>query len=127
MSAAAVLDAFHAPISLEGWTTSDANRRAGTFRIPDRLGGFTLRGIDGDWGVAGHPVQGGILCSPCRKGASLDLSVDGAAAPHVIIVEPGFPAAEGRADAPPPEAWLKALKGDNGAYLDLGRRFGPAS
>lgn len=125
--AATLLEAFHAPITFEGWATVNSDRRAGTFRIPDRLDGFTLRGLDGDWTVGGQDVADRILCSPCRKGVRLDISVAGTSTPQVTILEAGFPASKGRADAPSAESWLEALKGDNEDYRDLGRRFGYSS
>ena len=124
ISAAKLLEAVHRPIRLDGWGLAGADEFAGAFRVPGALDGFTLRVGEGEWRVDGAPLSGDILCQPCDGGSRFDLAVTGTEAPFVEIVDPGYNAARDGTDVPDANAWLEALRGNNDAYRELGRRFG---
>ncbi len=119
VQASAVLAAFHGPIEITGLQGSASTGWYGTLRIPDRLTGFTLRASDGRWSIAGVPTEDGVLCSPCQKGRNLEVRIEGIEVPVVSIVEAGYPGAGSAAGD-----WLRALRGDNRAYLEMGGESG---
>ncbi|MFV1986564.1 MAG: hypothetical protein ACC682_04755 [Gemmatimonadota bacterium] len=124
VSAAKLLIAVHRPIRLDGWGLAGADGFAGAFRVPDALDGFTLRVGEGEWRVEGAPLSGDILCQPCDGGSRLELAVTGTQTPLVEIVDPGYDVARDGTDVPDANTWLEALRGNNDAYRELGRRFG---
>lgn len=136
-SADGVLRRLHEPITLTGWSDLPGGGQSGMWKVPDALGGLSLalrrEDAPGAYSLAGQPLaeSGGelVLCSPCRRGASLDLSVtpDGewSGFPSVVILDAGYPGASGNPAAPPAETWLEQLgERDNQRYKELGESFG---
>ncbi len=131
LSPARLLELLHRPIELDGWTDAEVGTRVGLWIVPETLAGFDLRVVSpasGTWRVNGEAVAGSddvLLCSPCRRGAQLEISVTGGswdALPRVEIVGPGYPDAAGGPGAPAAARWLEELKGDNRGYRELLRR-----
>lgn len=120
LPAETVLEAFHAPIALAA-ADSSGGLLEGSFRVPDRLDGFTLRTLEGQWSVDGEPVSDGLLCSPCRKGTRLEIRVTGTDEARVRVSDPGYPEARASADAAPAEEWLRALS-DPRRYREMASR-----
>lgn len=119
LSAAELLVAFHGDLALEGLDEAGDGSSGGSFRVPDALGGFTLRTGPGRWWVDGTPVSDGVLCAPCRRGARLEIRVEpaGSEMPTVRIADPGYPDAADR--GPAAIEWLRAIEGDNRRYREL--------
>lgn len=148
-----VLRAFHGRIELAGWTdgpgagepgagasdggpSDGSGVRSGRWTVPGELAGFTLSldvaAAPGAYRSGELPLtaEGGrlVLCDPCRKGETLDLSVavagewDGP--PAVSVLDPGYPDAAGRPGSPAAAEWLDRLDDRGGErYRELGRRL----
>lgn len=117
--AASLLEAFHGPITLGGLMDRGDDVATGTFRIPDVLGGFTLRGLGARWWVNGVEAAGGVLCDPCQRGQQIELGFQGADSEtaQVEISSGGYP--DSAASGPTAIEWLRALEGDNRKYREL--------
>ncbi|MCG8468838.1 MAG: hypothetical protein MJB57_11630 [Gemmatimonadetes bacterium] len=114
---AELLEALHGPVRLGGLNEGAGGESFGTFRIPEAWDGFTLRGSEGDWWVNEVPVEGGVLCDPCRRGQEIAIRVQDAESAFVRIMNRGYP--DAAADGPPALEWLRALSGDNRKYREL--------
>lgn len=115
VDAASLLEALHAPIAVDGLQSGGTAE----LRVPETLGGFTLRGLGGEWTVGGAPAPDGVLCDPCRRGERLQVGfrASGPGGPAVEVTNPGYPTASG---GRPATEWLRALEGDNRRYRELG-------
>ncbi len=122
IAAASLLEAFHGPIHLGGLMDRADGVAGGTFRIPDVLGGFTIRGLSGRWSVNGVETTDGVLCDPCQRGQQIEFGFQSADSEpaQVEISGRGYP--DSAASGPAAIEWLRALEGDNRRYRELAAR-----